>query len=118
MRFRRQRSIPEPDNGTLDEVLVAEQAAAAALAEARREADAWLASESHAIQHAREAALSELAARRVDDEHAARQTAAAEAAETIAAADDFAERLQALTDRELLPIVTRHLATIGGEPPP
>ena len=118
MRFRRHRSIPEPDNGALDEVLVAEQAAAAALDDARREADAWLATESHAIQHARDAALSELAARAVDDEHAARQTAAAEAAESITAADAFADRLQALTDRELQPIVTRHLAAIGGELPP
>jgi hypothetical protein len=118
MRFRRHRSLPEPDNGALDEVLLAEQAAAAALAEARREADTWLASESHAIQHAKEATLSEIAATAIDDEHAARMTAAAEAAESIANADALADRLQALTDRELLPIVTRHLAAIGGELPP
>lgn len=118
MRFRRQRSVPAPDPGPLDEVLDAERTAAEAIAAARRDAGAWRTSEQQAIDTAREASLAELAAQAIRDENAARQAAGDAAAEIIAAAEAFAERLHSLTDRELHTVVAPHVDAIGGRPRP
>lgn len=110
-RFFRRRAapvLPQP----IDDVLEAEKVAAAAITAGRAEADGWLAGERAAIASAMDAALAALAARAAVDEDAARAAALAAAAKEIAAAEAFSRALGALTDRDLLPIVARHVASI------
>ena len=118
MRFLHRRAAPAPEEGPLAEVLDAEKAAAAAIAAAKRETAAWLESERHAIAGAKDAALGALAVRAAAEEEAARQAATARAATIVAAAQQFSDELSALSDRELAPIVARHVATIIPGPSP
>ena len=118
MRFLRRRAAPDPVEGPLAEVLDAEKAAAAAIAAAKLEAEAWLESERLAIAGATDAALKALAARAVENEAAARQQALTDAATMVTAAETFSRELSALSDGDLLPIVARHVASIiPGAPP-
>ena len=118
MRFLRRRSSPVPVNGPLAEVLEAEKTAAAAIAATKREAEAWLEAERVRIAQERDATLQALAARAAADEDAARQAASSAAAQLVAAADHFSCELRALSDRELQPIVARHVAAILPGPEP
>ena len=118
MRFLRRRSAPLPANGPLAEVLEAEKTAAAAIAAARLEAEAWLEAERVTIARDKDAKMQALAARAAADEEAARQAASTDAAKTVAAADQFSRELRALSERELGPIVARHLAAILPGPEP
>ena len=117
VRFLRHRATPLSQQ-PIDDVLEAEKVAAAAIAASRMEADQWLAAERATIASAMDAALAALAARAAVDEEAAREGALAAAAEEIAAADTFSRALGALTDRDLLPIVARHVASIIPGPEP
>ena len=117
MRFLRRRP-PVPVNGPLAEVLEAEKTAAATIAATKREADAWLEAERVRIAQQTDATLQELAARAAADEEAARQAASTDAAKTVAAAEQFSRELFALSERELGPIVARHLAAIFPGPEP
>jgi hypothetical protein len=117
VRFLRRDAAPAPQH-PIDEVLEAERVAAAAIAAGRLEANQWLAGERAAIASAMDAALAALAARVAVDEEAARDAAVAAAAEEIAAADAFSRALGALTDRDLLPIVARRVASIIPGPEP
>lgn len=118
MRFLRRRSAPLPAIGPLAEVLEAEKTAAAAIAAARLEAEAWLDAERVTIAKEKDANLQALAARAAADEEGARQAASAHAAKIVAAADQFSRELRALCDRELEPIVARHVAAILPGPEP
>lgn len=118
MRFLRRRSPPIPVDGPLMAVLEAEKTAAAAIAAAKREAEAWLEAQRRTIARERDAILQALAARAAADEEAARQAAGTGAAKMVAAADQFSRELRALSDRELGSIVARHLAAILPGPEP
>ena len=109
MRFGH-RSAPAESGGPLDEVFEAERSAATAIDAAHRDAAAWLAGEKAAIQQAADAEMAVLDDRHAADIGAGQSAAAARAAELVAAADAFAQQLQALTDEELRPIVNRHVA--------
>ena len=115
--FLRPRAVRAPQQ-PVDDVLAAEKVAAAAITAAREEADAWLARERAAIAAATDAALAALTARATADEGSARAAARAAAAVDIAAAEAFSRALGGLTDRDVLPIVERHVASIipGAEP--
>lgn len=117
VRFLRRRATP-PSQQPIDAVLEAERVAAAAITAGREEAARWLAAERAAIANAKDAALAALAARAAADEEAARTAAAAAAAQEIAAAEGLSRALGALTDRDLLPIVARHVASIIPGPGP
>jgi hypothetical protein len=118
MRFLRRRSAPRPDDGLLAEVFEAEKAAAARIAAAKLEAEAWLAGERLAIANETAAGLKALAAQAAEDEDAARRAAVADAAKIVAAADTFSRQLRAFGDRELQPLVARHVATVIPESHP
>lgn len=118
MRFLRRRAAPGPREDPLAEVLEAEKAAAAAIAAAKLEAETWLEAERQAISAATDANLQALAARAAENEAAARRAAIADAAKVIAAADTFSHELNAISDRDLSPIVARHVASIIPGPPP
>lgn len=118
MRFLRRRVAPDSADGPLAEVLEAEKSAAAAIAAARLEAEAWLDAERATIAAAKDAELRALAARAALDEEAARQAASAAAVKMVAAADQFSRELRALNDGDLRPIVVRHVAAIIPGPEP
>lgn len=118
MRFLRRRAALAPVNGPLTAVLEAERTAAAAIAAAKLEAEAWLETQRVTIAHERDATLQALAARAAANEEAARQAASAGAAKMVAAADQFSRELRALSDRELGSIVARHIAAILPGPEP
>lgn len=118
MRFFRRRSARDHVDGPLDEVFEAEKAAVAAIASAKLEAEAWLTRERLATASATEAALQALAARASDDEEKARQAALADAAKMVVAAETFSREVHAVSEREMLPVVARHLASIIPGPPP
>ena len=118
MRFLRRRSALVPVDGPLTAILEAEKTAAAAIAAAKLEAEAWLETQRATIAQERDATLQALAAGAAADEEAARQAAVAGAANTVAAADRFSRELRALSDRELESIVARHLAAIVPGPEP
>lgn len=118
MRFLRRHSTPDPVGGPLAEVLEAEKAAAASIAAAKFEAQAWLEGERLAIAGATDAKLKALAARAAENEAAARQAALKDATKVVAAAETFSRELSALSDGDLLPIVARHVGSIiPGAPP-
>jgi hypothetical protein len=112
MRFLPRRATRESPEGPLPEVLEAEKSAAAAIAAAKLEAEAWLIAERLSIAKEKDARLSALAARAAHDEEAARKAAVEDAAKLIADADAFSRELAAIGDRELQPLVARHVATI------
>ena len=118
MRLLRRRSAPRREEGPLPEVFEAEKAAAAAIAAAKLEAEAWVNGERLAIGKAMDARLKALATQASENEDAARQAAVAEAATIVADAEGFSRELRALGDRELLPLVARHIAAIipGSQP--
>lgn len=116
-RFFRRRAAPVSPQ-PIDDVLVAEKVAAAAITAGREEANGWLAGERAAIASAMDAALAALAARAAVDEEVARETALAAAAKEIDTADALGRALGALADRDLLPIVARHVASIIPGPEP
>ena len=118
MGFLHRRAAPGPEEDPLAEVLDAEKAAAAAIAAAKRETAAWLEGEQHAIAGAKDAALGALAVRAAAEEETARQAATAGAAPIVAAAEQFSIELSALSDRDLAPIVARHVASIIPGPSP
>lgn len=118
MRFLRRRSALAPVNGPLTAVLEAEKTAAAAIAAAKLEAEAWLEAQRRTIVGERDATLQALAARAAADEEAARQAASTGAAKMVAAADEFSRELRALSDRELRPIIARHVTAILPGPEP
>ena len=118
MRFLRRRSAPLPVIGPLAEVLEAEKTAAAVIAAARLEAEAWLDAERVTITRDKDANLQVLAARAAADEDAARQAAGTDAATIVAAAEQFRRELRALCDHELGPIVARHVKAILPGPEP
>jgi hypothetical protein len=118
MRFLRRRPAPRPDDHLLAEVFEAEKAAAAAIAAAKLEAETWLAAERLAIANENEAGLKALAEQAAQNEDAARQAALADAAKIVAEADTFSRELRALGDRELRPLVARHVASIIPESHP
>jgi hypothetical protein len=112
MRLFRRRSAARPDQSLLAEVFEAEKAAAAATAAAKLEAESWLDGERVAIAMETAARSKALAAQAAEDEQAARTAASEDAAKVIADADTFSRELLARGDRELQPIVDRHVATI------
>jgi hypothetical protein len=112
MWLLRHRSASRPEEGLLAEVFEAEKAAAAAVRAAKLEAETWLNAERLAIATEKDAGLKALAARAAENEEAARQAALADAAGIVADADTFSRELSALGDRELQPLVARHVATI------
>ena len=111
MRFGH-RPVPPPESHPLEEVFEAERAAAAAIAAAKHEAEAWLVAEKGAIEQDCGAALASLDAGHADNVEHARQVAAAQADAIVAAAEADARDLQSISDEELLPIVARHTAAI------
>jgi hypothetical protein len=112
------RAVPAHTDGPLEEVLEAERVGAVAIAEARAQADAWLAVEKDTIQRAAGQELAALETSHAADLDAARRHAAAQAAAVVAAAEAFSQQLQALADEDLRPIVAHHAAAIlpGGAP--
>jgi hypothetical protein len=112
MRFLRRRSTAPADESLLAEVFEAEKAAAARVAEARLEAEAWLNGERLAIANAAAARSKALAAEAAKNEEAARQAAVEDAAKIVADADAFSRDLRAFGDRDLQPLVARHVAAI------
>ncbi|HEX4915548.1 MAG TPA: hypothetical protein VFV51_16435 [Vicinamibacterales bacterium] len=117
LRFLRRQRTPATEQ-PLDDVLVAEKTAAAAVSAAREAAQAWLERERTAIAAARDTAVSALAARAAADEASAREAAFAAAAKEIEAAETFAGVLSSLRDADLRPIVARHVASIIPGPEP
>ena len=118
MRLLRRRSAPLSVQGPLPEVLEAEKIAAAAIASAKREADAWLDAERVAIGNAQDAELEALAERAAANEAAAQRDAIAAASAVVGAAETFSRDLRSLGDNDLLPIVARHVGSIiPGTPP-
>jgi hypothetical protein len=112
MRFLRRRSTPGAEETLLAEVFEAEKAAAASIADAKREAEAWLGGERRAIANATETTLKALAAEAAASEAAARGAAVEDAAQIVAEAETFSRELRAVGDRELQPLVARHVATV------
>ena len=118
MRFLRRRSAARAEESLLAEVFEAEKAAAAAIAAARLEAEAWLGGERLAIANETDATLKALAAQAAENERAARRAAVEDAARIVAEAESFSRELRALGDRELQPLVARHVATVIPESHP
>jgi hypothetical protein len=118
MRFLRPRAAHHADNGLLAEVFEAEKVAAAAITAARLEAETWLNGERASIGNETDASLKALAAQAADNEAAARRAAAEDAAQIVAEAEAFSRELHALDDRELVPLVARHVASLipGSQP--
>jgi vacuolar-type H+-ATPase subunit H len=111
MRFGRRR-VPPQNAQPLEEVFAAERAAAADIAAARRDAEAWLAAEKADIERRRVEDLALLDASHAAGVEEARRHASSEADAIVAAAEAYARGLQAIRDEELLPVVVRHLAAI------
>ena len=118
MRFLRRRSAARAEESLLAEVFEAEKAAAAAIAAAKLEAEAWLNGERLAIANETDAVLKALAAQAAENEEAARRTAIEDAAQIVAEADSFSRELRAFGDGELQPLVAPHVATILPGPLP
>ena len=116
MRLLRRRPAPAEES-LLAEVFEAEKAAAAAIATAKLEADTWLTAERLAIANDRDARLQTLAGQAADDEEAARQAALADAAKIVTDAETTSRELRAIADRDLLPLVDKHVARIIPGPP-
>jgi hypothetical protein len=118
MRFLRPRAAQHADDGLLAEVFEAEKAAAASIAAARLDAEAWLNGERSSIAQETDARLKALTAQAAKNEAAARRAAAEDAAKIVADADAFSRELHALGDGELAPLVARHLASLipGSQP--
>ena len=118
MRLLRRRPTVRADEGLLAEVFDAEKAAAAAIAAAKRDAEAWLDAQRRAIADAKEAGMTALAAQAAEREQAARAAAVAEAAKIVVDADTFSRQLRALRDDELQPLAARHMASLIPESAP
>lgn len=112
MRFRRSAAAPVAATGSLEHVLEAERAAARAIAAAREEAAAWLVAERRAIEHEHTAAANAIVRAYETGRCAAHEAAERARAARVAEAQQLADRMSAIGDEQMQPVVAAHLRSL------